>query len=99
MRVISKKTLKFFYENPLYADSKDSLEAWHSEALKANWKNPNEIKEKYANASTVGNNRIVFNIHGNKYRLIVKINYPAKIIFIRFVGTHEEYDNVNAKEV
>lgn len=99
MRVISKKTLKEFYANPLYKDSKDSLEAWYNEALKANWKNPNEIKEKYANASTVGNNRIVFNIHGNKYRLIVKINYPAKIVFIRFVGTHKQYDNIDAKEV
>jgi mRNA interferase HigB len=99
MRVISKKTLKEFYENPFYKDSKDSLEAWHNEALKANWNNPNEIKEKYANASNVGNNRIVFNIHRNKYRLIVKINYPAKIIFIRFVGTHEQYDDIDAKGI
>ncbi len=99
MRVISKKTLKEFYENPLYSDSKDSLEAWHNEVLKANWNNPNDIKAKYANASTVGNNRIVFNIHGNKYRLIVKINYPAKIVFIRFVGTHKQYDDVDAKGV
>ena len=99
MRVISKKKLKEFYENTLYKDSKDSLEAWYNEALKANWNNPNDVKAKYTNASVVGNNRIVFNIHGNKYRLIVKINYPAKIVFVRFVGTHEQYDDVDAKGV
>lgn len=99
MRVISKKTLKEFYENALYRESKDSLEAWHSEALKSNWNNPNEIKEKYANANIIGNNRIVFNIHGNKCSLIVKINYSAKIVFIRFVGTHKQYDDINAKEI
>ncbi len=99
MRIISKKTLKEFYENPLYMESKDSLESWHNEALKASWNNLNEIKAKYTNASIVGNNRVVFNIHGNKYRLIVKINYPAKIIFIRFVGTYEQYDDIDVKEV
>ena len=99
MRVISKKTLKEFYEPPLYSDSKDSLESWYKEVVGANWLNPNEIKAQYTNASTVGNNRVVFNIHGNKYRLIVKINYPAKIVFIRFIGTDNEYDKVDAKEV
>jgi len=99
MRVISKKTLKDFYSNPLYSDSKDSLEAWHNEVIKAKWNNPNEIKFNYTNASIVGNNRVVFNIHGNKYRLIVKINYPAKIVFIRFIGTHKQYDSIDAREV
>lgn len=99
MRVIAKKTLKEFYKNPLYHDSKDSLEAWHEEALKADWNNPNEIKAQYKNASVVGNNRIVFNIHGNKYRLIVMIHYLAKIVYIRFIGTHEQYDKIDAKEV
>ena len=99
MRVISKKTLKEFYENPLYKDSKSSLEAWHKEAINANWLTPNDIKIHYTNASVVGNNRIVFNIHGNKYRLIVKINYFAKIIFIRFIGTYKQYDEIDAREV
>lgn len=99
MRVIAKKTLKDFYENLLYSDSKSSLEAWYKEALKANWNNPNQIKEQYSSASVVGNNRIVFNIHGNKYRLIVKINYDAKIVFIRFIGTHKQYDSIDATEI
>jgi len=99
MRVISKRTLKEFYEQSKYNDSKDSLESWHKEAINSNWNNPNEIKQQYKNASIVGNNRVVFNIHGNKYRLIVKINYSAKIVLIRFLGTHKEYDNVDAKEV
>jgi len=99
MRVIAKKTLKDFYENPLYSDSKSSLEAWYKEALKANWNNPNQIKEQYSSTSVVGNNRIVFNIHGNKYRLIVKINYDAKIVFIRFIGTHKQYDSIDVTEI
>ena len=99
MRIISKKTLKEFYEQNLYKDSENSLEAWHQEVLKADWNNPNEVKKQFGNASVVGDNRIVFNIHGNKYRLIVKINYFAKIIFIRFIGTHKKYDSINAMEI
>mgnify|MGYP006137749619 CR=1 FL=1 len=99
MRIISKKTLKEFYEKNLYKDSKNSLEAWHQEVLKSDWNNPNEVKEQFTSASIVGNNRIVFNIHGNKYRLIVKINYFAKIIFIKFIGTHKQYDCINAMEI
>lgn len=96
MRVISRKTLKDFYEQNLYSDSKSSLEAWYHETVKANWLTPNDIKEQYRNASFLGNNRVVFNIHGNKYRLIVKINYPAKIVYIRFVGTHKQYDKIDS---
>ncbi|MFY4760808.1 type II toxin-antitoxin system HigB family toxin [Aliarcobacter butzleri] len=99
MRIISKKTIKDFYEQTLYQDSKESLEAWHKEAIKANWQNPNEIKEQYKSASVVGNNRVVFNIHGNKYRLIVKINYFAKVVYIRFIGTHKQYDKIDATEI
>jgi len=99
MRIISKKTLKEFYEQNLYKDSKNSLEAWHQEVLQAVWNNPNEVKKQFGNASVVGDNRIVFNIHGNKYRLIVKINYFAHIIFIRFIGTHKQYDNINARQI
>ena len=99
MRIISKKTLKDFYEQKQYMDSKNSLESWHQEVLKTNWNNPNEVKKQFRNASVIGDNRIVFNIHGNKYRLIVKINYFAKIIFIRFIGTHKQYDNINATEI
>ncbi|MFV0480795.1 MAG: type II toxin-antitoxin system HigB family toxin [Campylobacteraceae bacterium] len=99
MRIISKKTLQDFYTQELYQDSAEPLMAWHSEVLKINWQNPNDIKKQYRHASIVGNNRVVFNIHGNKYRLIVKINYPAKIVFIRFVGTHKEYDKIDATQI
>ncbi|MDD3055552.1 MAG: type II toxin-antitoxin system HigB family toxin [Aliarcobacter sp.] len=99
MRIISKKTIKDFYEQTLYQDSKESLEAWHKELIKADWQTPNDIKEQYRHASMVGNNRVVFNIYGNKYRLIVKINYFAKVVYIRFIGTHKEYDKINAVEI
>ena len=94
MRVISKRTLREFYENPNYKDSKGAIEAWHSEAMRANWSSPNKIKTQYKNANVVGNNKIVFNICGNKYRLIVKINYLAKIVFIKFIATHKQYDKI-----
>lgn len=99
MRVIAKKTLKEFYENKNYIDSKSSLESWHYEALKADWKSPNDIKEQYRSASIVGSNKVVFNICGNKYRLIVKINYYAQIVFVKFIGTHKEYDKINIEEL
>lgn len=99
MRIISKKTLKDFYEQSKYLDSKSSLEAWHKEVLKLNWNNPNEVKEMYRSASIIGNEKVVFNIAGNKYRLIVAINYYAKIIFIKFIGTHKQYDKVNMEDL
>jgi len=99
MRIISKKTLKDFYEQKEYSDSKTSLEAWYKETINSNWQNPNDIKAQYKSASVVGNNRIVFNIHGNKYRLIVKINYHAQVVYIRFIGTHKQYDAIDAKEI
>jgi len=99
MRIISKKTLKDFYEQSKFHDSKSALEAWHKEVLKLNWNNPNAVKEMYRSASIIGNENVVFNIAGNKYRLIVKINYHAKIVFIKFVGTRKQYDKVNIKEL
>ncbi len=99
MRIISKKKLKEFWEEPKYRDSEQALRAWYTEAKKARWKSTNDIKKMYKNASFIGNNRIVFNIKGNKYRLIVAIRYEFQLIFIRFIGTHEQYDKVNAKEV
>jgi len=99
MRIISKKTLKDFYEQSKYIDSRSSLEAWHKEVLKLDWNNPNEVKEMYRSASIIGNEKVVFNIAGNKYRLIVAINYHAKIVFIKFIGTHKQYDNVNMEDL
>jgi mRNA interferase HigB len=99
MWVISRKKLKDFWETPLYEDSEEQLKAWYSEMNKEEWNNPNEIKAKYGNASTVGNNRIVFNICGNKYRIIVQIHYEAHIVKIRFIGTHKQYDDVDATTI
>lgn len=100
MRVIAKRTLREFWESsPKYADSKGPLEAWHAEALKATWKSPQELKAQFRNASILKNNRVVFNIAGNKYRLIVSIDYLRQAIFIKFIGTHQQYDEINAEEV
>ncbi len=99
MRIIAKKTLRAFYEQPNYKDSKSALEAWHYEVSKADWSNPNEIKMQYKSASIVGDNKVVFNICGNKYRLIVKINYFAKIVYIKFIGTHKQYDKIKVEEL
>jgi len=100
MRVLAKKTLKNFWESkPEYMDSQGPLETWYLETLKANWETPQEIKAKYKSASILKNGRVVFNIAGNKYRLIISINYKAKMCFVKFVGTHKEYDKINAETV
>ena len=98
MRIIAKRTLREFWESsPEYADSQASLEAWHFEVLKASWSTPQEIKAQYRSASILKNNRVVFNIAGNKYRLIVSIDYKRQACFVKFVGTHEQYDEINAE--
>ncbi len=99
MRIIARSTLKQFYEIPSYGDSKEALEAWYHEAKRADWDSWKAIKEKYGNASILKNNRVVFNICGNKYRLVVKIHYEAQVTYIKFVGTHKEYDKINAEEI
>ena len=100
MRLIAVGTLKqYVEENPARSDARGPLMAWAAEVKKAAWKTPADIKAKYKNASFVGGNRVVFNIADNKYRLIVKVNYPAQVVYVRFVGTHREYDSVNAEEV
>lgn len=75
---------------PDHGDSKDSLDSWYHEAKNATWQSWKDIKEKYRSSSILKNNHVIFNICGNKYRLVVKTNYEAKILFIRFVGTHKE---------
>jgi mRNA interferase HigB len=96
MRVIAKRTLRQFWE--LYSDAEDPLLAWFREVEKEDWSNPAQVKEKYRSASFVGG-RVVFNIKGNDYRLVVRINYPRRIVYVRFVGTHKEYDEIDVKEV
>ncbi|MGG9999273.1 type II toxin-antitoxin system HigB family toxin [Pseudovibrio ascidiaceicola] len=80
-------------------DAKASLDSWYYEAIHATWKSPSDIKAKYRHASILKNGRVVFNIAGNKHRLVVSINYEAGIIFIKFVGTHKEYDKINVEDV
>lgn len=97
MRVIAKRTLREFWEK--HADSEQQLKAWYNEAEQADWKSPHDIKKEYPSASILEDNRMVFNIKGNNYRLIVKINYTYGIVWIRFVGTHAEYDKVDATKI
>ncbi len=97
MRVIAVKTLKQYAKKKKEAEQ--SLFAWYQEAYKANWRNHNELKEQIRTASVVGDKRVVFNIHGNKYRLIVDIEYRLQIIFIVWMGTHKEYDKIDVKKV
>lgn len=96
MRIIAKRALRAFWE--LYPDAEDSLLAWYREVEKEDWTKPSQVKDKYRNASFVGN-RVVFNIKGNHYRLVVKINYPYRVVYVRFIGTHKEYDEIDVEEV
>ena len=93
MRIISKKILKDFWT--VHTDSEQQLKAWHAKTKLASWASPSGIKNDYRNASFVANNRVVFNIKGNKYRLVAAVNYDFGIIYIRFVGTHKEYDKID----
>lgn len=97
MRIISRKRLVEFWQ--LHPDAEQPLRAWYAEAKKANWRLPTEIKSTYRNVSLLANNRVVFNIKGNDYRLIVIIEYKQNKIFIRFIGTHQEYDRIDATNV
>ena len=97
MNVISKRTLVQFYEK--YPSAKTALEVWYADVRKSEWESPEQIKQIYASASFLHDNRVVFNIKGNEYRLIVHIDYKRKIVRIKFIGTHSQYDKINAKEV
>jgi mRNA interferase HigB len=97
LRVVAKKILRDFWEN--HEDCEQQLKAWFREAEKAEWENPNQIKEEYPSASILNNNRVIFNIKGNNYRLVVKISYEYQMVWIRFIGTHSEYDKINANTI
>ena len=100
MRVISKQTLRQFWEaSSNRADARRALEAWHREARRASWQSPQDVKRTYASASVLKGGRVVFNICGNRYRLVVRINYPQQIVFIRFVGSHSQYDAIDAETI
>ena len=97
MRVIAIRTLKLFWER--HPDAEKPLRAWYAEAKKAQWQGPQEIKAEYRTASFLGNNRVVFNIKGNTYRLVIAVKYEFQIAYIRFIGTHAEYDKIDAEEI
>jgi len=99
MRIIAKSTLKKFWEQKIYNDSQNPLESWYEEAIKADWRSPQDLKDQYGNASICGNNRVVFNIGGNKYRLVVEIQYQAGIVWVKFIGTHTQYDKINVENI
>ncbi len=97
MRTIAKRTLREFWQR--YPDAEEPLLAWYREVEAEDWDTPAKVKAKYRNASIVGDNRVVFNIKGNDYRLVVKINYRYRVVYVRFVSTHAEYDAIDVEEV
>jgi len=100
MRVIARSAIReFLNSNPSYADSKEPLEAWYQHTLKADWSTPVELKEQFKSASILQDGRVVFNIARNKYRLVVWINYAYRVVYIRFIGTHEQYDEIDAQTI
>jgi len=97
LRIIAKKILRAFWEK--HPDCEQQLTAWYRETGKSEWNNPGDIKTEYPRASILPGNRVVFNIKGNNYQLIIKVNYDYQMVWIRFVGTHSEYDKINAETI
>lgn len=97
MRVIAKKILREFWIK--YPDCEQQLKSWYNEVNSAQWKSPNEIKKEFPSLSIIENSRYVFNIKGNNYRLIVKINFSYQIVWIRFIGTHSQYDKIDVANI
>ncbi|MDC8448128.1 MAG: type II toxin-antitoxin system HigB family toxin [Nitrospira sp.] len=93
MRIIAKRTLRDFWKQ--HPKAKGPLEAWHQEVTRADWSTPSAGKLQFRSASMLPDSRVVFNIAGNHYRLAVKINYPYRIVYIRFIGTHKDCDIVD----
>ena len=97
MRIISRKALREFWEK--HPDSQQPLRAWYANVERATWRTPTDVKTAYRNASFVASNRVIFNIKGNRYRLVVAIDYNYGVIYIRFIGTHQEYDKIDAATI
>jgi len=97
MRIIAKRTLRQFWEK--YPAAQGPLEAWHSEATKSQWENPQDIKNQFGSANVLKGGRLVFNVGGNKYRLILSIDYSRQACYVKFIGTHKEYDAIDAETV
>ena len=98
MPIIAKSTLRQFWEYG-HPGSRAALEDWHRVAVLASWTNPNAVKDTYGNASIIANDRVVFNIAGNKYRLVAALDYRRGLLFVKFVGTHQQYDAIIAATI
>ncbi|TVQ36319.1 MAG: type II toxin-antitoxin system HigB family toxin [Wenzhouxiangella sp.] len=100
MRIVALSTLKAFWSSsPNYAYCIEPATAWYRETLQADWARPNEVKAQFASASILKDGRVVFNIGGNKYRLVAWINYPYRVVYVRFFGTHKQYDQIDAQTI
>lgn len=100
MRVIALSTLRSFWEDkPGHTDAREPTLAWYRHALRADWGAPADVKREFGTASILRDGRVVFNIGGNKYRLVVWINYPYRVVYVRFIGTHAQYDRIDAQTI
>ena len=100
MRVIAVSTLKAFWaRRPQYRDAEAPTMAWYREVLKADWSSPADVKRQFRTASILQDGRVVFNIAGNKYRIVAWINYPYRVLYVRFIGTHAQYDRIDAQTI
>ena len=100
MRVIALSSLKAFLESdPGYADAREPAMAWYRQVRAADWTTPADVKRDIRTASILKDGRAVFNIAGNKYRVVVWINYPYRVVYIRFIGTHRAYDKIDAQTI
>ncbi len=97
MRVITRSTLAAYWQS--HPDVEQALKSWYFEAKHAQWKKPEDIKHRYKNADFLSQNRVVFNMKGNHYRLVVKIHYNTGVVYVRFIGTHAEYDRIDAEQI
>ena len=100
MRVIALRTIKQFIDGrPEHADSREPALAWYRQVLRADWASPTDVKREIRSASILKDGRAVFNIAGNKYRIVARINYPYRVVYVRFIGTHAQYDRIDAQTV
>lgn len=100
MRVIALSTLKsFLSRSPGYGDAHEPLMAWYRQVRSADWGSPADVKRAIRTASILRDGRVVFNIAGNKYRVVAWINYPYRVVYVRFVGTHRQYDEIDAQTI
>ena len=99
MRIIALQTLKRFIESKSYPDAYEPTLAWYRQVLRANWTSPSDVKREIRSASILKDGRVVFNVAGNKYRIVVWINFPYRVVYVRFIGTHRQYDLIDAQTI